>query len=293
VRLPFTDAHMHLWDSREPGLKYYWLAPGGDPGETEIMGEYGAVRCERYTAEDYIAETRFQNVDCVIHVQSADANPADPLVEARWVDGFRERFGIPHAIIGYADLAAPNVREVIALHREIDVFRGIRDLRADDYLENPRWEEGVAYLAEHELVLCDEFPIERAPLAAGIAQRNPGLTCCLDHALFPRLTRDGDFERWRDALRTLAAVPNTVIKISALGMVERRWTPDLLRERILTCIETFGVERSFFAANWPMDRLYSSYGDLLDCFAEVIADFSPAEQLALFNANAKRIFRVS
>ena len=87
-------------------------------------------------------------------------------------------------------------------------------------------------------------------------------------------------------------MPNTVIKISGLGMVDNRWTADSIRERVLTCIETFGVERAVFGTNWPVDRLFSSYGDVLDAYAEIIRDFSDAEQDALFNGNAKRIWRL-
>jgi predicted TIM-barrel fold metal-dependent hydrolase len=61
---------------------------------------------------------------------------------------------------------------------------------------------------------------------------------------------------------------------------------------VLGCIEAFGPERSFFGTNWPVDRLYSSYGDVLDAYEEIIADFSPAEQEALFSKNAERIFRI-
>ena len=61
---------------------------------------------------------------------------------------------------------------------------------------------------------------------------------------------------------------------------------------MLTCIETFGVERSFFGTNWPVDRLYSSYGDVLDAFEEIIKGFSPDERVALFSGNAERIFRI-
>jgi predicted TIM-barrel fold metal-dependent hydrolase len=60
----------------------------------------------------------------------------------------------------------------------------------------------------------------------------------------------------------------------------------------MTCIEAFGVERSFFGTNWPVDRLYSSYPDVLNAYEELISGFSEAEQVAMFSANAERIFRV-
>ena len=83
-----------------------------------------------------------------------------------------------------------------------------------------------------------------------------------------------------------------VIKISGLGMGDKRWTIDSWRPWVLTCIETFGVERSFFGTNWPVDRMFSSYPDVLDAYAAIIADFPRAEQEAMFFANAERIFRI-
>ena len=97
---------------------------------------------------------------------------------------------------------------------------------------------------------------------------------------------------WKRELTSLAEAPNVVIKISGLGMGDHDWTVDSFRPWVLTCIETFGVERSFFGTNWPVDRLYSSYGDVLDAYEEIIKGFSRDEQVALFSGNAERIFRV-
>lgn len=83
-----------------------------------------------------------------------------------------------------------------------------------------------------------------------------------------------------------------MIKISGLGQCDHRWTVDSLRPWVLTSIEEFGTERAFFGTNWPVDRLFSSYGDVLDAYAEIIADFSEDEQRRLFNENANRIFRL-
>jgi predicted TIM-barrel fold metal-dependent hydrolase len=82
------------------------------------------------------------------------------------------------------------------------------------------------------------------------------------------------------------------VKISGLGMGDHRWTVDSLRPWVLECIDAFGVERSFFGTNWPLDRLYSSYGDVVDAYAEIIRDFTADEQRALFAGNANRIFRI-
>jgi predicted TIM-barrel fold metal-dependent hydrolase len=97
---------------------------------------------------------------------------------------------------------------------------------------------------------------------------------------------------WKRELTDLAEAPNVVIKISGLGMCDNTWTVDSIRPWVLTCIEAFGTERSFFGTNWPVDRLYSSYPDVVNAYAQIIRDFSKDEQVALFSGNAERIFRI-
>jgi predicted TIM-barrel fold metal-dependent hydrolase len=291
-RLPFTDSHVHFFDLRDPRLRYTWLMPGGDDDEANMLGDYAAIRAERYWADDFLAETRFQDVEHVIHVQAA-IGITDPVDETRWLQAFHDRVGIPHAVIGYADLAAPDARKVIERHLAFPIFRGIRDLRYDGYLTDARWEAGFAVLGEHGLVCCDDPLLEHVSAAAALAARHPDVTLCIDHALMPRQRDQAYFTAWRDGLRRLAAVPSTVIKISGLGMGDHSWSVGSLRPWVLACIEEFGTSRSFFGTNWPVDRLFSSYGDVLNAYAEIIADFTEAEQRALFSGNANRIFRLA
>jgi predicted TIM-barrel fold metal-dependent hydrolase len=83
-----------------------------------------------------------------------------------------------------------------------------------------------------------------------------------------------------------------VVKISGLGQSDHRWTVDRLRPWVLECIDAFGTERAFFGTNWPVDRLYSSYGDVLDAYRAIIQDFTTQEQHALLHGNAERVFRL-
>jgi predicted TIM-barrel fold metal-dependent hydrolase len=289
VRPPFTETHVHFHDMREPQLHYSWLLPGTP--EDEVLGDYGAIRSERYWADDFLAETRFQNVDGIVHVQAA-IGIEDPVEETRWLQRFNDRLGAPDGVVAYADLAAESLEEVLQGHLQFPVLRGIRDLRYDDYLTDERWEVGFARVGELGLVCCDDPAVEQYGLAGALAARHPETTLCVDHAGFP-LQRDDDyFATWRAGMDELAAAPNVVLKISGLGMVDHAWTVDSLRRWVLGGIEAFGVERCFFGTNWPVDRLYSSYGDVLDAYWELIADFSPDEQRALFSGNAKRIFRI-
>jgi predicted TIM-barrel fold metal-dependent hydrolase len=289
MALEFTDTHVHFHDHDVPGLRYEWLEPGA--GEDEDLGDYGAIRSDRYRAEDFLRETRFHSVGRVVHVQAAPGTP-DPVEETRWLQAAADRTGVPHGIVAGADLCAPDRDDVLRRHLESPALRGIRDLRYDGYLTDERWEEGFTRLGELGLVCCDDPLLEHYGAAAALAARHPETTLCIDHAGFPRRRDRAYFAQWRDLMGKLAGVPSIVVKISGLGMADHAWTVESLRPWVLTCIELFGTERSFFGTNWPVDRLFSSYGDVVDAYAEIISGFSDDEQRALLSGNANRIFRL-
>jgi predicted TIM-barrel fold metal-dependent hydrolase len=141
-------------------------------------------------------------------------------------------------------------------------------------------------------VWCDDPDVDQMGQARKVIERHPGVTLCVDHAGFPRRRDAAYFAEWRDGLREVAAAPNAVIKISGLGMADHRWTVASIRPWVLACIEVFGVDRAFDGTHWPLDRLYSSDGDVVEAYSEIISDFTAAEQRALFNGNADRIFRL-
>ena len=295
--LAFTDTHVHFYDLRDPALHYSWLVPDPEPAagaaeEDDETGNRDALKAVRYWADDFIAESRLAGTTKAVHVQAA-IGIEDPVEETRFVQGFADRLGFPLTIVAFADLTAGDAERVIERHLEYPGVCGIRDLRYDDYLTDPRWERGYALLEQHGLVCCDDPLVPVMSDAVALVKRYPGITYCIDHAGFPR-RRDADyFEAWKRGMRSLAALDHTVVKISGLGMCDHRWTVDSIRPWVLECIDAWGVERSFFGTNWPVDRLFSSYTDVVQAYRRIIADFSRDEQKALFSGNADRIFRLN
>lgn len=288
--LAFVDTHVHFYDLQLPEVHYAGMQPGVSH---PVFGTLAPIQAQRYWADDYIAETRFANVVKSIHVNVA-VRTADPVEETRWLQAFADRVGHPHGIVAEVDLLDADPQAVIEGHLEYPNVRGVRDLgvETEGYLRHPAWQRGVALLERYGLVACVDATFEDFATVRGLAERSPGLTISLDHCGFPRARTPEYFTAWRRALMELAGAPNVVVKISGLGMGDARWTVDSIRPWVLTCIEAFGVARSFFGTNWPIDRLFSSYPDVLDSYARIIADFAPVEQEAMFSGNAERIFRI-
>jgi predicted TIM-barrel fold metal-dependent hydrolase len=286
--IPVIDAHVHCFDLARRGLGYDWLQPGAPPDPD--LGDYSAIKSARYWPEDFEAETRFNGLIGAVHVEVSGA--ADPVAETRWVAAHATASGLPQGLIAHADLARPDAPAVIEAQLAAGPVRGIRDLREDDFLDSAAWRSGYGHLARHQLVCCAHPPLEAAPGTVSLAREHPSVTLCLDHFCYP-LRRDPEyFGFWRTAMARLAACDNVVIKLSGLGMNDHRWTTASIRPWITAAIELFGPARCFFASNWPIDRLYSSYTDLISAFRECISDLSRSEKEAILFGNAMRIFRL-
>src|SRR5439155_1523341 len=82
------------------------------------------------------------------------------------------------------------------------------DLRYDDYLTNDDWLRGFSILSRFDLVFCDDPLVEQMEILAGVCERHPEVTICVDHAGFPR-RRDSDyFDEWRVGMTALARQQN-------------------------------------------------------------------------------------
>ena len=171
-------------------------------------------------------------------------------------------------------------------------MRGIRDFSYGDYLVEPDFHRGFALLEKYNLVASMAVGRQDMEKLRALANKFPNITIVVDHTGMPAERTDEEFERWKDGVAVAATCDNIRWKISGLGMGDNDWTVDSIRRYVLTSIETFGVDRCFFATNWPVDWLWSAYDELVDAYTEIISDFSRDEQTALFSTNAEELYRI-
>jgi predicted TIM-barrel fold metal-dependent hydrolase len=288
AEIPLVDTHFHLHDMKRPELRYSWLEPNAVHG---FLGNIDALKAQHYWIEDYIAEIRFANVPKAVHVQAALGVP-DPVNETKWLQAFADKTGYPHGIVAECHLADPDAAEVLDRHMQYSNVRGIRDFGNGRYLVDASWRAGFKHLSRHNLVSCIDTRIQHFDDLIDLAAVFPDTMICVDHCAIPEARDDDYFERWSAAMRALARSDNVVMKISGLGMMDRRWTIESLRPWVLGSIEAFGVDRVVFGTNWPVDRMFSSYPDLINAYANIISVFTRDEQLAMFSRNAEKLFRI-
>ncbi len=286
--IPFVDTHFHLHDMKHPQLRYGWLEPDAVHG---FLEDTDPLKSQHYFIKDYIAEIRFANVPKAIHVQAA-VNTPDPVVETAWLQAFADRTGYPHGIVAECHLARPDAAQVLDRHLQYANVRGIRNFGDGRYLMDEAWRRGFAELGPRKLVSCIDTRVERADDILDLARAFPRVQICIDHCAIPMGRDDESFRRWRAAMDIMAKSPNVTMKVSGLGMGDPLWTAASIRPYVLGSIEAFGTGRVVFGTNWPVDRMFSSYPDVINAYAGIISGFSREEQVAMFSGNAERLFRI-
>ncbi|MGJ4994386.1 amidohydrolase family protein [Bradyrhizobium sp. HKCCYLS3077] len=296
IDFPIIDPHHHLYDLEN--LYYPWLSDGVKPA---AFGDYTAI-CRSYLIEDFLADCKNQNVVKSVHLD-VGFDPKDPVGETKWLQGVADKHGFPHGIVGYANLAQPNVGDVLDGHLAYPNFRGIRQSLnyhpdpAKTYLDRPgvcretEWRRGFALLRDLGLSFDMQIYYPQMREAYELARDFPDTQIILNHTGM-QVDGPGHFEAWKAGMTLLAQAPNVACKISGLGMGDWSWTVDSFRPYVLSAIEAFGVERCMFASNFPVDKLFSSYDKLFDAFKEITSRFSADERRKLFHDNAARFYRL-
>ena len=295
--LPKIDAHHHLWDLEQND--YPWLRGACEP---RMYGDYRAM-CRSYLIDDFVADSAPHAVVKSVHVQ-ANWNAADPVGETRWCQGVAERYGFPHAIVAYADLADTQVEAVLAAHRESPNLRGIRHIlghtddpelaRAErpDLTRDPAWERGYGRLAKFDLSFdLQVFPAQMRAVAE-VAARHEDVPLVVCHTGFPWDRSAAGVELWRDGMRRLADLPYANAKLSGPGMVMIDWTVESFALFIHETSDMFGPSRCMFASNVPPDALYKTYDQIYSGFYVWASRYSASEQQQMFHDTAARFYRI-
>jgi predicted TIM-barrel fold metal-dependent hydrolase len=291
--LDIVDSHVHLWNLLHPELRWNWLSP---EAVHPIIGDINGVKATSYEARSLWAEARFAGVKSFVHVQSAVGSP-DPVEETRWLTNMSADGGIPAALIAHANLSSPGFEAVLDSHAESPLFRGIRDLGAQNYIASgevdEEYERGFRSLARRHLIFELGCTWQQLAGAADLARRHRGVQFVLEH--FGHLgSRDSsDYGEWRKAIDAISSTENVVCKISGVSIMEPLFTqPASLAPWFDGCVEAFTSARCMVGSNWPLYRLFSSYDVIMDSYRSLASHLSVSEQVAILSGTAERIYRL-
>ncbi|MFJ9005853.1 amidohydrolase family protein [Streptomyces canus] len=275
-----VDSHHHVWDLSVRDQDW-------------ISGDEPAPLRRDFTLADLAPEARAAGVVATVLVQTITVPEETPEFLA-----LAARSDLVAGVVGWTDLTAPDVAETLAGLRAGPGGEHLVGIRHQVQGEpDPRWLvrpdalRGLAAVAEAGLVY--DLVVQPHQLAAAVAaaQHLPGLTFVLDHLGKPPIT-SGELDPWAQQIRRLAALPNTVCKLS--GMVTEAdwssWTTAALVPYADTVLDAFGPGRLMFGSDWPVCRLAATYAEVIAVASELTAGLGPAERHDVFTGTAVRTY---
>ncbi|MEU0894497.1 amidohydrolase family protein [Streptomyces massasporeus] len=249
-----VDAHHHVWDLSVRDQDW-------------ITGPELAPLRRDFTMKDLASEARAAGVAHTVLVQTVTVPEETPEFLAL-ADGHDLIAGV----VGWTDLTRPDIADELARLRALPGGRYLKGIRHQvqgepdpEWLLRPDVHRALAAVADAGLVYDLVVLPHQLPACVRSAAALPALTFVLDHLGKPPIAA-GALEPWATGLRALAALPNTVAKLS--GLVTEAdpasWTVEDLRPYADVALEAFGPGRLMYGSDWPVSTLGAAYGDTLD-----------------------------
>ena len=129
--------------------------------------------------------------------------------------------------------------------------------------------------------------------AAELADGCPKVTFVLQHAGMLEDLSPAGWTQWRNGMRELAARPNVVCKLSGLGTFIHRNDPDHIAAMVKETIGMFGPARCLFGSNFPIEKLWTRYSDLVAAYRRALEPFGEAAARAALHDTAARVYRLN
>jgi predicted TIM-barrel fold metal-dependent hydrolase len=289
------DAHHHIW--RQADLP--WLS---GPMQPRIFGPYEPIRRD-YSIAEYLDDLAGAGVEKSVYVQ-ANWAPDRYAEEAAWVQSVAGENGWPHAIVGYADMLCEDVRPQLDALSKYPLMRGVRmqlhwhqnemyRFASDpDLCTDPKVQRNVAQLADYGWSFDLQVFDGQMSGAVELANACPDVTFVLQHAGMLEDLSDTGWARWRANMALLAECPNVCSKLSAFGTFIHKNDATHIASIVRETVLMFGAERCLFGSNYPIEKLWTSYADLLAAHRAAAGQLGAAAEAAVLHDTAQRIYRL-
>ena len=292
---PVIDTHHHIWMRKDVA----WLK---DPPIRRAIGDFFGLRRD-IPVEEWMHDVVPEGVVKSVHV-TANWGAARALDETRWLQGVADRHGFPHGIVAQADLTDPDIAAQLRAQREFPNLRGVRhqlhwdsaplrqNVSRPDLCNTLEFRRGFALLEQHDLHFELQVFAAQASYAVELIKAFPGVRFILLHAGMLTERTPAAIEQWRGALATIAEFPNVHVKISGLNMFNPDWTVKSMRQQVRDAIQIFGIERTIYGSNFPLEKLHASYADLIGAYRTVLSEYPGDDQRRVLHDNAVSFYRL-
>jgi predicted TIM-barrel fold metal-dependent hydrolase len=293
--MSIVDAHHHTW--RKADLP--WLS---GPIQPRIFGPYEAVRRD-YLIDEFLADLAGTGVSKSVYVQT-NWPKENFEAEVAWVSQIADQSGWPHGIVGYADVTVDDIRPQLDRLTKYKLMRGVRMqlhwhenttyrfAARPDLATDPKVQRNIARLADYGWSFDLQMFAPQMAGAAQLAAACPKVTFILQHAGMLEDLSEKGWAEWRAGMKLLAAQPNVMSKTSALGTFIHRNDPAHIAAIVRETVAMFGAQRTLFGSNFPIEKLWTTYPELIAAHRAAAAQLTDADARALMHDTAMRVYRL-
>jgi predicted TIM-barrel fold metal-dependent hydrolase len=292
-QMRFIDAHHHLWDLS--CCRYPWLEARG---VQRFFGDPTPIQKD-YLLEDFLSESTRYRPEKSVHVQVGVAE-GDEVRESQWISELGSK---PEAIVCFVDLSATAMEQTLAKQAQVPRVRGVRQILgrhpvedrhhgSDSLIDDAGFAHGLRRLESSGLSFDLQLIPPQHQRVASLLERYADLPVAVCHAGSPWDQSPEGLKAWEAGLMALAARPQTVLKISGLGMFNRNWKIEDLEPIVYRSIDIFGPERVMIGSNFPVDKLYHSYERWWQAIETLLTRFNTQERHAMLVGTAERFYRL-
>ena len=292
---PIIDTHHHIWLRKDVA----WLK---DPPIPRMFGDYFGLRRD-YTVEEWMHDIVPEGAVKSVHV-TAMWGPGRELDETRWLQATADKHGFPHGIVVNADLCDPDIEAKLREHKKFPNVRGVRNMlywdgdplrqaaARPDLCNVPEFRRGFASIAKLDMHFELQVFAPQASFVLELLKAFPDTRMILVHAGMLADRSPRGIDQWRAALTSFAAFPNVHVKLSGIGMFTNGVSAPQVRQVIRDSIQIFGIERTIYGSNFPLEKLAASYRDFLAPYREALSEYPEADQRKVFHDNAMAFYRL-
>lgn len=250
------DTHVHFWDRQLDS--FWWL--------TEEMN---AIR-RPFAPDDVRPHLAAHGFEASLFVQTLPS-----VDETREYLALAANDDVFAGVVGWVDLTAPDVADVLAELGESGGLVGIRHQVHDE--SDPGWlvrdevRRGLRALADAGLAYDLLVRPRELPAALEVARALPELRFVIDHIAKPPIA-SGELEPWAERMAPFAELEHVFCKVSGL-VVEadwQHWTHDDFVPYVSLVAEWFADERLLFGSDWPVCLLAASYDEVVGAFEHLL-----------------------
>lgn len=274
------DAHQHFWDRTQPApYDYSWQDP---PENAPIK--------RSFLPADLKPLIDAAGIDRTVFVQAQHH-----LEETRWALGLADSNEWIAGVVGWLDLASPDIDDQLAEFVDHPKFVGVRHVVQDepdnDFIIRPEILRGLTALQTHGVPYDLLFYVKHLRHADTLARKLPDLPMVIDHLSKPCI-KSGRTDDWIADFKAAAAHDNIYCKLS--GMITeadwQKWSPADLRPYVQTALELFGSDRLMFGSDWPVCVLAGPYQSVVDALTEALGPISADESAKIWGDTAAKFY---